>query len=273
MKKNWSTIGVSVQGAVHKRTKAPNQDAFRIWQREDGALPIIAAVADGHGSTGCFRSDVGAKLAVTLAVEVLRELVESFQDSYNVSKENAMSFMPRLFLQRWRAAVLEDIEKRPYTPQELERADIKQLERNALFAYGTTLMLSLILDERVFFWQIGDGDILAITDEGELYEPIERDERLMGNETTSLCMPDAINEFRVTITPHRAPLGLVMMSTDGYSNSFKSSSGFHKAADDLLEMLSDIGPDQVRQRLPGWLDETSQAGSGDDISVVLIWSA
>ena len=41
-------------------------------------LPLVLAISDGHGSEKYFRSDQGAKFAVTLAVEELTQFAQTF---------------------------------------------------------------------------------------------------------------------------------------------------------------------------------------------------
>ncbi|MDQ3699739.1 MAG: protein phosphatase 2C domain-containing protein, partial [Chloroflexota bacterium] len=66
----WRVVGTSVRGASHRRHGLPNQDALRWWPESGLGPPLVLAVADGHGSAKCFRSDVGSRLAVAAAVEV-----------------------------------------------------------------------------------------------------------------------------------------------------------------------------------------------------------
>src|SRR5271155_888255 len=82
----WVMLGSSVQGASHKRTGVPNQDAIFAEPRIDVAPamvvaspPLILAVSDGHGSPRSFRSDTGANAAVQIAVERTREFIDHFQ--------------------------------------------------------------------------------------------------------------------------------------------------------------------------------------------------
>jgi len=65
---------------------------------------------------------------------------------------------------------------------------------------------------------------------------------------------------------------LIMLATDGYSNSFANDNGFTAAATDILEAIRSLGPHQTRIELPGWLRATSKGGSGDDITVAIAYS-
>src|SRR5436305_1513624 len=78
------------------------------------------------------------------------------------------------------------------------------------------------------------------------------DVRLFGNETTSLCLPDAWNDMHVDVQPESAP-ALILLASDGYANSFSDDAAFRRVGSDLLEMIRADGLDAVSQALPGWL--------------------
>jgi hypothetical protein len=64
---------------------------------------------------------------------------------------------------------------------------------------------------------------------------------------------------------------MLLLSTDGYSNSFASPDAFLKAGADYLNAIRTEGAEGVRKELPKWLVETSENGSGDDITVGIIY--
>ena len=62
-----------------------------------------------------------------------------------------------------------------------------------------------------------------------------------------------------------------VISTDGYSKSFIKDSDFLKVGPDFLELLDNEGIPAVQDNLKKWLDETSTLGSGDDITLGIIY--
>jgi len=68
------------------------------------------------------------------------------------------------------------------------------------------------------------------------------------------------------------PPTLVMLTTDGYANSFANDSDFKKVARDLHGAIIQDGSAAVARSLPSWLEATSQDGSGDDISIIIATS-
>jgi hypothetical protein len=128
-----------------------------------------------------------------------------------------------------------------------------------------------VTESFALYLQLGDGEILNVSEAGEVVSVLAKDERLFANETTSLCTPDAENNFRVRVLPLSGePPALILLSTDGYVNSFSDSAGFFKVGSDLLEMLRADGFDSINDSLKGWLEEATRSGSGDDCTLALV---
>jgi len=135
-------------------------------------------------------------------------------------------------------------------------------------AYGATILMVIAARSGIYYLQLGDGDILAVSDDCVVEPPITVDDGMIADETMSLCMPDAIRQFRVAFHHSGKQLpAMIMASTDGYSNSFASVADFHKVGADILAMaVKRQGlPDGVTVR--AWLDAASEQGSGDDVSL------
>lgn len=292
----WRCIGESVKGASHVRSGLPNQDAIR-WFPESGiGLPLILAVSDGHGSAKSFRSDRGSRFAVETAIKVIQEFFLSSQSSdinFSALKDAAQRLLPPRLVNEWRKAVNKDLglsendeekltNKPNFTDEEKQilvdkdgEAAWQAVENNYFLAYGATVLAVLVTEFFIVYIQLGDGDILEVDSKGNTTRPLERDPNLIANETTSLCMNKAWNEFQVHIklypqgTPKEIP-ALILVSTDGYSNSFSTDEGFFKIGQDYRQMFKSNLTEEVRQKLEGFLQETSEKGSGDDITLGMI---
>ena len=292
----WRCLGESVKGASHVRSGLPNQDAIR-WFPESGiGLPLILAVSDGHGSAKSFRSDKGSRFAVETAIKVIQEFFLSSQSSdinFSALKDAAQRLLPPRLVNEWRKAVNKDLglsendeekltNKPNFTDEEKQilvdkdgEAAWQAVENNYFLAYGATVLAVLVTDSFIVYIQLGDGDILEVDSKGNTTRPLERDPNLIANETTSLCMNKAWNEFQVHIklypqgTPKEIP-ALILVSTDGYSNSFSTDEGFFKIGQDYRQMFKSNLTEEVRQKLEGFLQETSEKGSGDDITLGMI---
>jgi hypothetical protein len=63
---------------------------------------------------------------------------------------------------------------------------------------------------------------------------------------------------------------LVLLTTDGYSNSFRSDVDFLKIGSDYLQIIREQGIATLAEELPEILTEASQQGSGDDITLAIV---
>ena len=63
---------------------------------------------------------------------------------------------------------------------------------------------------------------------------------------------------------------LVLLSTDGYANSFRSDEDFLKIGQDYLEIIREQGISSLAEELPAILTEATQQGSGDDITLAIL---
>jgi serine/threonine protein phosphatase PrpC len=265
----WGVLGHSQAGASHVRNGLPNQDAFLSLQSEDGA--IIAAVADGHGSPKSFRSDVGAKFAVESAVEVCQEFLKRFKEANLSDARNRIEqLLAKRITQDWEGRVDKHLKENPIPETKFEL--LPEAKRPHL-AYGSTLLVAFVNERFLAALQIGDGDIVAVSDDsGEVTYAIPKDPSLIANETTSLSQEDAHKHFRFCFHVFESrPPALLLLSTDGYANSFATPNGYLQAGTDLLSMLLKEGPSLLDVNLPEWLEEASRDGSGDDVTVGIIY--
>ncbi|MBN1955054.1 MAG: protein phosphatase 2C domain-containing protein [Anaerolineae bacterium] len=277
----WRVIGASVRGAAHVRSGLPNQDAI-CWHPGSGTGPlVILAVSDGHGSDKCFRSHVGARAAVAAAMAALQDFLDGLDESPNYSavKRWAGENLPQQIVRRWRESVADDLLETPFTREELERlrAEVggekeRQVVLDPVLAYGATLLSVLMTPAFTLYLQLGDGDILDVSESGEVSRvPLPADARLFANATTSLCSEEAWREFRSHFQVlSGAPPALILVSTDGYANSFRDEAGFLQVGSDILEMIRTQGLTAVQESLQSWLTEASQDGSGDDITLGIL---
>jgi len=265
----WSALGGSVRGASHLRNGLPNQDAREFHDES----PWLLALADGHGSARSFRSDSGAKFAVELA----NALGPNFPTDGNPStvKQWVEHDLPRELVRQWCARVDVGIESEPFSDEQRQILGLKtDNEPRARLAYGATLLLVVATDSFIFYLQLGDGDILTVSASGKVTRPLPKDERLIANETTSLCMDKAWNEVRTGFQViANDPPALILAATDGYANAFRDEASFQQVGTDLLRLLREEGPEFIKDNLENWLNETSDVGSGDDITVGLLYRA
>jgi serine/threonine protein phosphatase PrpC len=272
----WRILGDSVCGASHVSHGLPNQDAIQWWQ-STGDLPLIIAVADGHGSARSFRSQVGAQIAVETTVERLRSFVDNQTGDSTLIKGMAEERLPREIVRTWKDRIEAQLAQNPFSPGELEKLRNngakawQSVEANPLLAYGATIMGVLAAETFIVYLQLGDGDILSVSGQGDVTRPMLKDTRFLANETTSLCMPEAAGEMQIgfEVSAAGSP-ALILLSTDGYSNSFRDDENFLRIGSDLFKMIQTEGLSSVQASLNGWLNQASQQGSGDDITLGIV---
>ena len=270
---NWRTLHASVRGNAHHRANLPNQDAWRIAQAMD-QTSLIMALADGHGSARSFRSQYGSQLAVIAARKVCANLCKL--NNLALIHDMAQTRLPLELVRLWRERVDDWIKRYPLDQDpklaELDSPSQNILKENKYLAYGSTVLAVMVTPAFILYLQLGDGDILTVSKTGDVERPFPRDPRLIGNETTSLCSPKAWNEVQVYFQPlASSPPALILAATDGYANSFRDDASFQKVALDYWTLLREEGESAVQPSLEEWLNEVSQQGSGDDITVSIAY--
>jgi len=257
---SWQIIGESVRGASHKRNDKLNQDAWASLQND---YCSVLAVADGHGSSKHTHSDIGAKLAVQVALDLFNHFAQQHVDTGSNLRhiKQSADYLPSQLVQAWRLAV--DTEDDGQTENANDRYSL----------YGTTLLAVLLCTDYVLYLQIGDGDLIVLTEDGQLQHPLPKSVSLIANETYSLCQDKAIYhiEFCLHFFDHQHRPALVFLATDGYANSFSNENDLQQAVQDFQQQIATHGADKIQSCLADWLDETSEQGSGDDITVAMIF--
>jgi serine/threonine protein phosphatase PrpC len=218
-----------------------------------------------------------------VAVEVLDKFQQNVQThSIDLARltEIAQQQVPKMLVQNWRQSITSHWESNPFQEQEWQRLlardgeeAVQNVTGNPILAYGATVLAVLLADSFILYVQLGDGDILCVRSNERVFRPLPEDKRLIANETTSLCTRNSWQDVRVHIAPVEAGVvpNLILLSTDGYANSFKSDIDFLQVGPDYSEMIKEEGLCQVAEQLPAILEEASRDGSGDDITLGIIY--
>ena len=277
---SWKVAHACVRGSSHVRSGLPNQDAVQatITPGAQGTL-AVAVVSDGHGSPRHFRSQIGSSLAVSTVAATLQIFLRD-----SVSGNGHVPFVPeqvheleRKIVSGWLSAVQSDLDNNPFSEAELATLEAEEglegkaaVESSPELAYGATLLAAAATDQVLLYLQLGDGEILSVDAQGTTTRPLPPDDRLIANQTTSLCQPEAWKDFRSSWVKDGALPSLVLLSTDGYANSFRSDEDFLKIGQDYLEIIRQQGISSLAEELPDILNEATQQGSGDDITLAIL---
>ena len=282
----FEVISESIKEFSHIKSGLPNQDSVIVSNSLDGNL-IIACVADGHGSSTCFRSNIGSKIAVEVSKVIILELLtkSSIIDDSTLEETRLLrTYLDKDFCKQliiaWKNAIDNDLNNNPFMEEELNKLknekgekSLERLENNKYLAYGTTILGCVIHPKFIFSFQLGDGDSLYMDEDNNIDYIIQKDPELIANETTSLCSDNAEKKFNLSFQfiQDKFPK-MISLSTDGYYNSFVNQDECKKSFKDYYNIYKEEGLSAISENIDEWLNEVSQKGSGDDITLVLIFN-
>lgn len=264
-------FGKSVKGATHARNGMPLQDSFKIDEVSEDVT--IIAVADGHGSEKCPKSKNGSQIAVNAFCKVMRGYLQNYENQDELitylNREGELKFSQDV-CQEWQRRVRKSFNDSKAEKPKLEDGSVNW--KSVYQMYGTTLIGLLITSTFIFAFQIGDGDAVMV--DGETISPIVESEKMLGTETHSLSKMDAWRKAVSVVRRKEDTEGipyLYMLSTDGFVNSYLTDADYQKTCRDYFTMIGEYGFGKVCDHLEGWLQETSELGCGDDITLALAY--
>lgn len=254
-------FGDSITGLSHLRRGMSNQDAMAYVTESEWTFLIVA---DGHGGNDYFRSERGAFFA-TLTIEgVLKEASVMLSEINRISDTNNISnFVATQVVERWREMVEKDIVSDPF----------ESFPDNNFVPYGTTCIGFAIGSRYTIALQIGDGDLFLALKGGRLDKVFEGD-GLDGEQTYSLCLPDAGDYLKIIISEVFPEIGepeFVLLATDGFSKSFCSVQDAIAAAVVLRSHFSTSNECDARRTLREILTKCAMEGSCDDTTGVVLY--
>jgi serine/threonine protein phosphatase PrpC len=266
---DWCIFSHRHHGHRNRSLDKPCQDALDTHQTD---RVIIASVADGHGSPKCFRSDVGSQIAVAVAQFVWSRIFADDDVANDGEQDISLDELPHAIVVQWRRRVLEAVAKFPFSDSELEalqKSHRQQVEVRPLSAYGTTLSTVCITDNRLYVLQIGDGDIIAVSTEGDVRPLVEQDD-LAYEFVHSLSGDDAETNFQFGCHDLTTSVALLMLSTDGYRKSYPSDEAFLDVGAQYLDRIRKHGLVMVSDSIPDWIAKTTDDRSRDDTTVAVV---
>lgn len=265
--KRENGFSISVTGSSHLKKNLPCQDRSGYYSNTKYSAIVVC---DGHGGQKHFRSGIGAEIALRVvgtlldcfSLAVIKEKRE--HDCYKKLKEFEKSI-----IFHWREAVKDHYNNQPFSDIELsiigEQAASELLE-NIFLAYGTTLLSVIEIGEFVYIIKLGDGNCVEIQDD-QIFLPVEFDEKLQFNYTTSLCSNHAFNDIKDVVIEKKCG-SVYIISSDGVYNSFENEQAYF----DFMEMIcQNIRTQDIKNQLTEFLPILSKNGSGDDVSLAILY--
>ena len=259
-------FGESVQGASHIRTGRECQDSLKKVEKDENTL--ILAVADGHGSDSCPYSKTGSEVAVNVFCKIMGDYLET----YAGQPELLLTFLKREGDTKVAQAIDAEWKRRILKLHSKYKREIIPDKEAIYRMYGSTLIGLVITKEFLFAFQLGDGDIIKVSEMG-VQNIIEAD-KILGTETHSLSKAQAWKKAITYIKKQEEnePLPIMyMLSSDGMANSYKNDDEFKKTCSDYFDLLKEHGAKAVSDNLKAWLNETSELGCGDDITALFAY--
>ncbi len=228
----------------------------------------IAVVADGHGSSKHFRSEVGSRIAVKITTGLLQKYMRKpdFKNQFQEHPNFILRQMEKQILMKWREAIQEYHQQNPLSEEEMEEHDLKDRPVRISTIYGSTVLAAVMAEGFSFGMVLGDGGFVVMDEDGGLTIPIE-DQNSRANYTSSLCNTDAINYFEHWYTKEN-PKAL-FVSTDGLFKSFASDEDFLKYHGLIMQMTGN--QEKMKKSLERNFKRRTEEGSGDDISLSMVY--
>jgi len=201
-----------------------------------------------------------------------------YLESYSDNPEMVLTFLNREGDTKVAQAVDTEWKKRvlkKHTDHKRNVSDDENSEKDKVkiySLYGTTLVGLVIFKTFIFAFQLGDGDIVYVDNNG--VSPVIQNEKILGVETHSLSSINSWEKAMSTVRrmeSGKRPPYVFMLSTDGFSNSYKNGNEFEKTCLEYFQMLNEHGADAVKSCLKNWLSETSEMGCGDDITLLIAY--
>lgn len=144
----------SVRGNSHVLRDIPNQDSS-CYKFSSSKGSWAAAIADGHGSSAHPKSDIGSRIAVQCAVDVLLGYLES-NEADSIGLEELRVKLAERMVQAWRNSVSK------YHFDQKEEIDpassIQEPSESDFILYGTTLAFAAPYKDAILLGSIGDSD-------------------------------------------------------------------------------------------------------------------
>lgn len=236
-------------GANHRQRQRGSDDAVGWTAADGGSVLTTVAIADGHSDRRCVRSRTGADFVVATAAEL----------PVDVAAPDALA---NALISGWRDRVDRHLAANPLISGDLD-------EPNARVAYGTTAALCRITSDAITVVRVGDGDIIAVGNDGCAYRLAEP-ERRSSDVTESISQPDAERVARsARIAADGAPV-LLLMATDGFDNAYPTGDSLLRAASELATLRRESNQPIGSDLLNKWAREAADV-SGDDATVAAVW--
>jgi serine/threonine protein phosphatase PrpC len=293
----YKSFAVSVQGGSHIKS----QDVADLFNYESVS---IAIVADGHGDSSCFRSAIGASLAVVAARNGIWQFIKEYEPlfksgafkkpdppSHRELEKLIREKLIRQTVAKWNKDVMDDYQNKPFTEDELKTVSSEKYRKRyengerISHAYGTTLIAVAITPQYWFGYHIGDGRFTILNEDSSGGQPVPWDPRCFLNVVTSICDEDILDRGEEGVRIHLSfyseeapPPVAFFLCSDGIDDNYPADEKIN--AECLYGLYRDIavtfaeagyeitcGNDGKSGKLKDLATRFATDGKGDDTSI------
>ena len=270
----YKAFALSVQGESHIRRGKECQDASFSFYNDDIAVIVVC---DGHGGDDYVRSAEGSATACETAAENICIFIENADiEKLKNNTDTMLANLEASIISGWNERISAHYADNPFTEDELkllsDRAVDRYLKQNRIeSAYGTTLLAAVVTKDFWFAVQIGDGKCVAVDSDGNFEQPVPWNDKCFLNTTTSMCDSEAIINFRHYFS-EKLPKA-VFLCSDGVDDSFSNEEKLNAFYKTVMQSFSESEVDDAVNELRDYLPRLSAKGSGDDVSVAVLFDA
>ena len=234
----FNSYGVNITGDIHKIRGIECQDAFRSYICEDR---VVLAVADGLGSVKHAKE--GAGLAVQSAINMFTS--SALTAEYITSNPSSMVEMLFNYLKEKMANFSTSI---GCQPQDL----------------SSTLLIVVITRDHTLTFQLGDGNIIKVTDRGAELLPFISPKNAPSNSTysTANIFEESFSQYTVSVEKNDAPF--YILCTDGAQITFEKNP-ISACLD--LKTIFQVYPQDISNEL--LTDLATLISNGDDTTIAI----
>lgn len=265
----YKGFSYSMTGASHIIKDMVCQDSAAHYAAENFSA---AVVADGHGSKKHFRSNIGSEIAVNCTLDVIKRFysdADEFNRQFPKNHKMIMRNIERQIISEWNSRVNEHFLLNPIT--EAEKSQFTQEEFAEISVesyYGTTLVAAVISKDFTFGFQIGDGSLIAVFEDGHTSMILDYEESNPANITASMCNSNAITMFNSYYIDNKK-IGAVFVSTDGLYTSFGSDLEFFNYHTIIADQLAES--EEFSETVKKNIQKRTNFGTQDDISLACVY--
>lgn len=261
----------SVIGASHIKKGIVCQDSsdYKI-----GNGYAVSVVADGHGSKKHFRSHIGSACAVESAIETIEKFYENRERLEKELPENhdmIIHNIEKQIVAVWHKKIMKHFADNPVTEEEKEPFTEEEFSKIAVESYYGTTLVTAVTDEKFTFgFQIGDGSLVAVFEDGTTAMLMDYEESNPANITASICSKNSASMFSRFFVDNKKVIA-VFVSTDGLYTSFGRDSDFLDYHTIIAGQLCDI--DAFETSVVKNITKRTRFGTEDDISLSCIYNS